>query len=72
MMSYKTQVAIIENIQAFNKFDLKTFHAALAEETTDRQDLCDMINVKCPDDYNRLDTAVRDCYMNAFLKMHIS
>ena len=41
----------------------------LLDETLDAIDLGDMFNIKTTEDYWKLDTIVRDQYMNAYCKM---
>lgn len=72
MLTLQTQKAIIKNIQTFDAEERKNFIIRLTEETYNEDDLIDMIKVKEMKDYEDLDTIVRDQYINAFLKMHIS
>ena len=72
MISTEVQEAIIQNIKEFDERERQQFKMRLVEEAYNDQDLIDMINVKETEDYWDLDTAVRDNYMDAFLKMHIN
>ena len=72
MMSAEVQEAIVKNIQGFDDREKRQFRMHLVEEAFCDEDLVDMISVKGMGDYWNLDTAVRDNYMDAYLKMHIS
>lgn len=86
MMSQKTQESIIDDIQNFDERDCKTFLKALVDEVVhvddkdgdlkrvslqDVKDCIDIVVSSKPDGYWNLDTAVRDYFTNAYLKMHI-
>ena len=72
MLSVEVQNAIIQNIQEFDEREKRQFKMHLVEEAYDDKDLVDMININKSEDYWALDTVVRDAYIDAFLKMHIS
>lgn len=76
MITAETQNAIVKNI--LEDFDIKE-RREFIKQLTDMAiyeggegDLIEMLNVDTQDEYWRLDTALRDMYIDAFLKMHIS
>lgn len=72
MMTVNVQREIVKNISGFSESDMRTFWKYLADEAPDTNDLVDMVKVRDYEAYSELDTLVRDRYINAYLKMHLS
>jgi hypothetical protein len=72
MMTVNVQREIVKNISGFSESDMRTFWKYLADEAPDANDMVDMIKVSDYEAYCELDTLVRDRYINAYLKMHLS
>ena len=71
MLNTKTCNAIDENIKEFTQAEMVEFRQTLCNEILDAYDLAQCIRKSNGEDIH-LDTIVRDQYINAFLKMHIS